>query len=478
MDSPYRGLVPFSDTIEDARFFHGREKETRLIVANLYSAPLTLLYGASGVGKTSILKAGVMVTLRSSKNQSNFPVYFNHWKGDVLINLQAAVVDAVSRASIVDSDGRDLGVTCLRMLERHRSSIDSLFKFLAIAAKLLGRHLVIILDQFEDYFLYHPEAEDDKFGPELSAALTKTKSRVCFLLSLRDDMLSQLDRFEGDIPFLFDNYHRIEHLDRDAARAAITEPLREYQLSPGSGHQSRKVTIEPELVEDVLDQLDELGVSEAKPAPSTAARTKTRIKAPYLQLVMTRLWEDEVVRGKRNVLADKTLQRLGGVKKIIAHHLHDVMRGLSWSQRTLATRLFPYLVSPSGGKRAETADQLAELSGASPKKTSAVLSRLEELRILTSFEVIEADSAKHLNYEIYHDSLAEPILDWRNAHRRKVRAISIVVLLSLPVIVLWWTWGAFDDSADARWLKSIVIIVLGVPLTIGFFIGRWWARSR
>jgi hypothetical protein len=52
--------------------------------------------------------------------------------------------------------------------------------------------------------------------------------RVSFLISLREDALAKLDRFKGRIPSLFDNYLRLDHLDRAAARSAIEKPLMEY----------------------------------------------------------------------------------------------------------------------------------------------------------------------------------------------------------------------------------------------------------
>ena len=58
MDSPYRGLTPFTE--DDARYFFGREVDTRNIAANLEVARLTLFYGPSGVGKSSVLRAGVL----------------------------------------------------------------------------------------------------------------------------------------------------------------------------------------------------------------------------------------------------------------------------------------------------------------------------------------------------------------------------------------------------------------------------------
>ena len=65
--NPYLGLVPYTE--EDARFFFGRERDQRVVVANLFASHLTLLYGASGVGKSSLLRAGVIKELRERTAQ-------------------------------------------------------------------------------------------------------------------------------------------------------------------------------------------------------------------------------------------------------------------------------------------------------------------------------------------------------------------------------------------------------------------------
>ena len=51
--SPYKGLAPFEDSELDALLFFGREREREVIVANLLASRLTVLYGPSGVGKSS-----------------------------------------------------------------------------------------------------------------------------------------------------------------------------------------------------------------------------------------------------------------------------------------------------------------------------------------------------------------------------------------------------------------------------------------
>ena len=62
--TPFKGLAPFQDTELDAQLFCGRDREREVIVANLLASRLTVLYGASGVGKTSLLRAAVTPALR------------------------------------------------------------------------------------------------------------------------------------------------------------------------------------------------------------------------------------------------------------------------------------------------------------------------------------------------------------------------------------------------------------------------------
>jgi ABC-type phosphate transport system ATPase subunit len=62
---PYKGLARFDDSELDERFFFGRDREIELVAANLVASRLTVLYGPSGVGKSSLLRAGVVRRLRA-----------------------------------------------------------------------------------------------------------------------------------------------------------------------------------------------------------------------------------------------------------------------------------------------------------------------------------------------------------------------------------------------------------------------------
>src|SRR5262249_58179703 len=113
--------------------------------------------------------------------------------------------------------------------------------------------LVVVLDQFEEYFLYHPnESAPGTFFAESPRALNRPDLRVSFLIGIREDGLAKLDAFKGRIPNLFDNYLRIDHLSLKAARSAIENPVERWNVEHPD---EEDVSIEPELVEAVLEQV-------------------------------------------------------------------------------------------------------------------------------------------------------------------------------------------------------------------------------
>src|SRR5437764_2070374 len=93
LQSPYKGLAAFDDSDLDALLFFGRERERDVIAANLMAARLTVLYGESGVGKSSVLRAGVVHQLRNLPEPHGV-VLFDSWRDDPLGLLRNAVGDA------------------------------------------------------------------------------------------------------------------------------------------------------------------------------------------------------------------------------------------------------------------------------------------------------------------------------------------------------------------------------------------------
>ncbi|MFQ5858477.1 MAG: hypothetical protein ACE5LU_23000, partial [Anaerolineae bacterium] len=414
--TPYKGLMPYAE--EDAPFFFGREPEREIITANLMAWRLTLLYGPSGVGKSSLLSAGVVHHLRQTARQNlaetgtpEFAVVvFSAWRDDPLEGLIASVEEAVAQA--VDLRGLgDLGGLDL--------TSRSLTQALQAATERLGGDLLIILDQFEEYFLYHPHEDGEgTFAGEFPRAVNRPDLRVSFLIAIREDALAKLDRFKGRVPNLFDNYLRIEHLDREAARAAIEQPIEHYnRLRATDG---RQVSVEPALVVAVLDQVrtGQVVMGGAGRGAVGIGPAEAQIETPYLQLVMTRLWDEERRAGS-DVLRLATLNRLGGAEEIVERHLDAAMRALPAREQDAAVRIFHHLVTPSGTKIAHTVADLAEYAELPQAQLTPVLEKLAEpaVRILRPVAP-PAGRPEEPRYEIFHDVLAPAILDWRARYAR------------------------------------------------------------
>ena len=215
--SPYRGLAPFRDSELDAHFFFGRERESEIIGSNLLAARLTVLYGASGVGKSSLLRAGVAQSLRRTAlenvREGEAPefvvVVLDSWTENPSASLTSAMVEAV-RDAVADTEW-----------EPSASAAESLVDVAAACGARLGGDLLLVLDQFEEYFLYHPEAPTSGFGTDLSELVRREDLPVRILIGIREDSLAKLDAFKARIPNLFANFLRLDPLDREAGRAAI-----------------------------------------------------------------------------------------------------------------------------------------------------------------------------------------------------------------------------------------------------------------
>src|SRR3954447_26373642 len=66
--SPYQGIVPFAES--DAEWFFGRDESREIVIDNLRAYRVSVLYGESGVGKSSILHASVLPRLQAEAEQS------------------------------------------------------------------------------------------------------------------------------------------------------------------------------------------------------------------------------------------------------------------------------------------------------------------------------------------------------------------------------------------------------------------------
>ncbi len=406
--SPYKGLAAFEDSAVDALFFFGRDRDSQVIAANLIASRVTVLFGPTGVGKTSLLRAGVAYRLR-----------------------QEAGVDVRIHSSWIGDPGEAL----------------------ADLAPPTGRDLYLIFDQFEEFFLYH-EA-DRTFVEQLADVIRRPDLRVNVLIGIREDALALLDAFKAVIPNLLSNRLRLENLDRAAGEAAIRGPLQRFnELVPAE----RRVDVDPALVGAVLDEVAtgrvELGA--VGRGVVTAPSDGDRIEAPYLQLVMSRLWEVEADRGSK-LLRRETLAELGGATQIVEAHLEHAMADLSPRQKDAAAAMYNFLVTPSGSKIAHRTRDLAGYAEIEEQEAAEVLRQLAAERIVRA----SSENGAGTRYEIYHDVLADAVAAWRNRYsaeralrdaegrRRRARLVATAALMGLVFVAAIAVYALLERS-DAR----------------------------
>jgi WD40 repeat protein len=445
-ESPYKGLQPFEDTTIDALLFFGREQEREVIAANLMAARLTVLYGASGVGKSSVLNAGVVHDLRRlAREYREFVVAsYSAWSEDEPIEgIAASVRDAVE-------DVLGFGVD---------EAPGSLAERIAAWSELLGGEIYLVLDQFEEFFLYHGGDGEGSLLDELPPLVTEPRLRAHVLLGIREDALARLDVFKARIPGLFANYLRLERLDATAARAAIEGPLKRWAELAGES-----VEIEPALVGAILAAVTAERIDGNGGAPSPAG---SGIEPPYLQIVLERVWEAER-EASSHVLRRTTLEELGGGRKIVGEHLDRALATLDPTQRDTAAAMFRHLVTPSGTKIAHGVADLASYARVEEANVRGVAATLMDQRILRPVEA-PGDGGR---VEIFHDVLGGAVSDWRRRHeaeraleaerrdaRRRHRRSLIVIAVALVALLAMTAVAAYavaqrnradDEAAEAE----------------------------
>jgi signal transduction histidine kinase/ActR/RegA family two-component response regulator len=365
---PYKFLDFFDEP--DRHLFYGREREAREFTEHVKAHNVLILFGQSGAGKTSLLKAGVMPLVAS---------------------LGYAIV-------YCRFTSRDLRET-LHDVVQHEKHVKVEMSPQSLAASLIEprmnhRQLVVIFDQMEHIF--SDNSQHISFFGAFLAALIDSRTHV--VLSLRDDYFVNLNDLTPFIPTIFNNRYRLGVLTQEGALAAIRNPAESIGLSCDSDY--------------VAQLIEDLGRGESG-----------GIEPPQLQIVCTAVFR--ALQSSSSHITIGLYRSLGGAQTLIHSYIGLVLSSFHESDREIARSILKAFVSPLRTRRLLKFDQI--LSQAPERGNSADLGRV--LDALISQRLIRVARVNdQVGYELPHDYMISHIDKWiSEQEREEVRARDVMV---------------------------------------------------
>jgi serine/threonine protein kinase len=371
--NPFAGLAPFQEA--DADRFHGRAREVGAVLARLRSSPLIALAGPSGVGKSSLVRAGVIPLLkRSGEGWDALTLR----PGRSPLTALSAILDELTRSSTepaASASGFGDGEPPPRPARAAlRAAPGQLGAVLRAWAHSKRRRVLVFVDQFEElYTLCGDPAERAAFLACLEGVADDPSSPLRVLLSIRSDFLDRLAEHRHLAGELNRSLMLVPPLDRDGLRDALVRPVEaaDYRYE------------DPGLIDDML-----------------AAVVAAPGSLPLLQFAASRLWTER--DRERRLLTRASYQAMGGIAGTLAGHADRVLDAIPARERALVRSIFERLVTPERTRAVVSLDELRELPG-DPDNLERLVHRLVDARLL----VIEARAGDDRTVELVHESLLE-----------------------------------------------------------------------
>ena len=338
----------------------------------------------------------------------------------------------------------------LGALPRHpRRGIDRLqfAPLIAWATRITRGRLLLILDQFEEYFLYRDPDRALRVETAVGELVARRNLPLHLLVAIRDDALHHLDEVRAFIPGILETTIKLDHLSDAGIEEAVKGPVRKYNEVFGTN-----IRIEDSLVPTLIGQLKETEIGLGARRITAEER---HIVLPYLQLALTKIWEAEGGPAATALRTDTLVSntRLGGVRRIVSDYVKDVMGTLAPREQQLCARIFDRLVTDVGSKIAYPVAGLATREIAGPGVTQETVEAV--LRKLTPKRLLKPVITGGLpGYEIFHDALGFPILEWKRDYQRRqearknqlVRLAAVGVLAVGMLLAFFALWQSYETS--------------------------------
>jgi hypothetical protein len=387
--SPYLGLQYFNE--KDAGHFFGRESLTAHIANRLYQERFLTIIGASGSGKSSLVRAGLIPVLRRGERLQDGslpPTASGRWDIRILTPT-AHPLESLGAALLKDNSSIPALDELQAELSENPRSLASAIQL--TLAKSGDNHFLLVIDQFEEIFTMcrHPEERDAFVANLLWAADPENQRPISIMLVLRADFYAQLDFHDRLRELVSQKQEYIGAMSREELFRAIVHPLalENWQIQKG-------------LVDVILDDV------EGEPGA-----------LPLLSHALLETWR----RRRGRTLTLSGYKESGGVRGAIAKTAEAVFQQrLTPEQRPIAQMIFIRLAEL--GTNAQDTRRRAAFSELITVATDAsviqlVVNILAESRLVTTGVI---PPAGEIVVEVAHEALIRewPTLrDWLDENR-------------------------------------------------------------
>jgi tetratricopeptide (TPR) repeat protein len=388
-EPPYQGLQYYDEN--DADRFFGRETLIAKIVGRLANSRFLTVIGASGSGKSSVVRAGVISALRRGERLADGslpPTDSGQW--DIRIFTPSAhPLDALAASLTRESESISAATALRADLAQEPQALN------LTARRLLAQNgkkrLMLVIDQFEEIFTQCRQDDERKaFIENLLSAIEPGDSQpIMILLTLRADFYAQLAVQDQLRELVSQNQEFIGAMSRDELTRAILQPaaLGNWKVQEG-------------LVEVILDDLG------SEPGA-----------LPLLSHALLETWK----RRRGRVLTVSGYTASGGVHGAIAQTAEMVFhQRLTTAQQPIARMIFIKLAEIGEGRldtRRRAAFSELITRATDTVIIDAVLGILTDARLITT-DTLEPGDVRVV--EVAHEALIRewPTLrDWLNQNR-------------------------------------------------------------